>query len=70
MMMRGVADPLASAYCRLYMARCAESLNSGNRGKKFTITSIWVHESMLINFSTYPVMWETWTILKNYLTGS
>ncbi|XP_077228436.1 uncharacterized protein LOC143861401 isoform X3 [Tasmannia lanceolata] len=26
MMIRGLADPLASAYCRLYMARCAQTL--------------------------------------------
>ncbi|XP_052207188.1 uncharacterized protein LOC127811403 [Diospyros lotus] len=26
MMMRGIADPLASAYCRLYMAYCAQKL--------------------------------------------
>ncbi|WOL02253.1 hypothetical protein Cni_G10972 [Canna indica] len=30
MMMRGLADPLASAYCHLYLARSARSLCSGN----------------------------------------
>ncbi|KAF8409587.1 hypothetical protein HHK36_005665 [Tetracentron sinense] len=32
MMMRGLADPLASAYCRLYMAHCAQKLQPCDRG--------------------------------------
>ncbi|MCL7044850.1 hypothetical protein MKW94_022815 [Papaver nudicaule] len=36
MMMRGVADPLASAYCRLYMARCAQKLLPIDKGYLIT----------------------------------
>ncbi|XP_043688479.1 VPS35 endosomal protein-sorting factor-like isoform X2 [Telopea speciosissima] len=32
MMMRGLADPLASAYCHLYLARCAQKLPPHNIG--------------------------------------
>lgn len=34
MMMRGLADPLVSAYCHLYLAHCARSLYLGDDGKK------------------------------------
>lgn len=33
MMMRGIADPLASAYCHLYLANSARFLCSGDDGK-------------------------------------
>ncbi|OVA03407.1 Vacuolar protein sorting-associated protein 35 [Macleaya cordata] len=36
MMMRGLADPLASAFCRLYMARCAQKLLPGDTGYLMT----------------------------------
>ncbi|KAF5478943.1 hypothetical protein F2P56_005464 [Juglans regia] len=32
MMMRGLSDPLASAYCRLYMAHCAQKLPRSDTG--------------------------------------
>ncbi|KAJ6813205.1 UPF0505 protein [Iris pallida] len=32
MMMRGLADPLGSAYCHLYMARCVGLLNQKDKG--------------------------------------
>lgn len=32
MMTRGLADPLASAYCRLYMAHCSQKLPSCDIG--------------------------------------
>ncbi|XP_042519563.1 VPS35 endosomal protein-sorting factor-like isoform X2 [Macadamia integrifolia] len=32
MMMRGLADPLASAYCHLYLARCAQKLPPHDKG--------------------------------------
>ncbi|XP_031499875.1 uncharacterized protein LOC116264072 isoform X2 [Nymphaea colorata] len=38
MMIRGVADPLASAYCRTYMVRCAQALLPSDSG--FIITSL------------------------------
>ncbi|KAK9269685.1 hypothetical protein L1049_001463 [Liquidambar formosana] len=38
MMTRGLADPLASSYCRLYMARCAQKLLACDIG--FLITCI------------------------------
>ncbi|KAK9084795.1 hypothetical protein Sjap_025206 [Stephania japonica] len=36
MMMRGLADPLASAYCRVYMARCAMRLRQYDIGYLIT----------------------------------
>ena len=33
LMTRGLADPLASAYCRLYMAHCARKLPLCDTGK-------------------------------------
>lgn len=33
MMTRGLADPLASAYCRLYMAHCVLKLPSCDKGR-------------------------------------
>ncbi|XP_020524770.1 UPF0505 protein isoform X2 [Amborella trichopoda] len=38
MMIRGLADPLASAYCRLYMTHCAQELLASDSG--FLITSV------------------------------
>lgn len=35
MMTRGLADPLASAYCRLYMAHCMRKLPSHDTGIHF-----------------------------------
>lgn len=35
MMTRGLSDPLASAYCRLYMAHCAQKLPRSDTGKHF-----------------------------------
>ncbi|KAG6670642.1 hypothetical protein I3843_Q048500 [Carya illinoinensis] len=32
MMTRGLSDPLASAYCRLYMAHCAQKLPRSDTG--------------------------------------
>ncbi|CAI0379368.1 unnamed protein product [Linum tenue] len=32
MMIRGLADPLASAYCRLYMVHCAQKLHTSDKG--------------------------------------
>ncbi|KAI3849075.1 hypothetical protein MKX03_011518 [Papaver bracteatum] len=39
MMTRGIADPLASAYCRLYMARCAQKLLPSDKGYLITCIS-------------------------------
>ncbi|ONK81482.1 uncharacterized protein A4U43_C01F29600 [Asparagus officinalis] len=54
MMMRGLADPLASAYCHLYMAHCADSLNPGDKG--YLIASISniarLLERMIVNKET------------------
>ncbi|XP_048235004.1 VPS35 endosomal protein-sorting factor-like isoform X2 [Ricinus communis] len=36
MMTRGLADPLASAYCRLYMAHCARKLPGSDKGYLIT----------------------------------
>jgi hypothetical protein len=35
MMTRGLADPLASAYCRLFIAHCAQKLPSCDIGTHF-----------------------------------
>lgn len=32
MMIRGIADPLVSAYCRLYLVRCAQRLPQRDTG--------------------------------------
>ncbi|XP_026448170.1 UPF0505 protein-like isoform X3 [Papaver somniferum] len=39
MMTRGIADPLASAYCRLYIARCAQKLLPSDKGYLITCIS-------------------------------
>lgn len=37
MMTRGLADPLASAYCHLYVAHCAQKLLSWDTGIHFVV---------------------------------
>jgi hypothetical protein len=41
MMTRGLADPLASAYCSLYMAHCAQKLPSRDIGTHFVYFSFY-----------------------------
>lgn len=41
MMTRGLADPLASAYCRLYMAHCIRKLHSHDIGIHLFFCNYW-----------------------------
>lgn len=42
MMTRGLSDPLASAYCRLYMAHCAQKLPRSGTGKHFVLKQAYI----------------------------
>ncbi|KAI3456903.1 hypothetical protein Pfo_013566 [Paulownia fortunei] len=49
-MMRGIADPLASAYCRLYLVQCAQRLPQHDKG--FLITCISDLKLLLMRLTT------------------
>ncbi|KAF9608821.1 hypothetical protein IFM89_011859 [Coptis chinensis] len=61
MMIRGLADPLASFYCRLYMVRCAQKMLPHDTGYLFTCVGdikIILTSIILEKETTHKKFWE------------
>uniref|UniRef100_A0A7N0TVY7 Uncharacterized protein n=1 Tax=Kalanchoe fedtschenkoi TaxID=63787 RepID=A0A7N0TVY7_KALFE len=85
LMTRGLADPVASAYCHLYMAHCAEKLATYDAGRILTAgindikvllmqqdicKSISENQKMIINLVESPIEYLVKCIFKDIYQGN